>query len=184
MLETTAQVKQAFYSDFKRIHRKVILTSIEAILHGTVIMSTVMLALPQVRLSGGRLLPIGALHMSVFFLILLVNQLRYLFRPSINKLNFLAINVISLSAMTLGLIIYALPSQKNAGIVAPILTVMSNYDSCTMIVNTCLFCLAISYFIEEIIKNYIFPTNLKEEYAHESDNKDILNDLKDQEARR
>ncbi len=61
----------------------------EAVIHGGVIVGAMLLTLPQVKLSNGRLLPVGALHMAVFMLLIGVGNCRYLFQASITKLRFL-----------------------------------------------------------------------------------------------
>jgi len=65
----------------------------------------VLLTLPQVRLPDGRLLSGGALHMSVFILLVAVNNSRYLFLESMTKLGFLLVSVKTICVFAFSLFI-------------------------------------------------------------------------------
>lgn len=60
---------------------KILLNILEAILHGGFIVGAMLLTLPQVRVKGGKLLAVGALHMAVFLLFVAVSNCRYIFQP-------------------------------------------------------------------------------------------------------
>jgi hypothetical protein len=137
-----------YYCNFKTINRKVFLNILEAFIHGGIIIGAVLLTLPQVRLNDGRLLPEGALHMSVFILLVIANNIRYLFLQNITKLRFLVLTIKTIFVFSLTLFVASMMSPKFAkGVAYQTLTLFSTYDSCTMIINTFLFCLAVSFFI-------------------------------------
>ena len=46
-----------------------------------------------------------------------------------------------------------------------------------MLINTLLFCVAISFFIDEVIKKYLIK-DLKDQYSESCGNKEILRDIK------
>lgn len=136
-----------YYSNFKTIYRKVAINVVEAMIHGGVIIGAVLLTLPQVRIKNGRLLPVEALHMSVFMLLVAVSTSRYIFQSYITKLRFLFLTLKSVCVFALSLLVTSLVSSDFSRVSTQIFTLFSTYDSCTMLINTLLFCMAISFFI-------------------------------------
>lgn len=130
------------------MHTKVLLNIFEAIIHGGIIMGAMLLTLPQVRIQGGRLLPIGALHMSVFLLFIAVGNCRYIFQNSITKLRFLFLTCKTIIVFSFTLLISSYIDPGFSRVSIEIFTILSTYDSCTAIINTLLFCAAISFFFE------------------------------------
>jgi hypothetical protein len=107
-----------------------------------------LITLPQARLSGGKLLPAEAIHISIFILLVFVSNFRYIFQKNMTKLRLLIITVLTVVLMALSFIISSLINPNALRLNSQFSIVLSNYDSVTMIINTTLFCLAISLFIE------------------------------------
>lgn len=152
------------------MNTKIWLNIMEAIIHGGVIIGAVLLTLPQVRLQDGKVLPVGALHMAVFILLVAVSNCRYLFQNAITKLRFLFLSCKTIFVFALSVFIASMINNKFAYASQHALTLLSTYDSCTMLINTLFFCVAITFFIEEVIKRYVIK-DLRQEYEEICDNK-------------
>jgi len=137
----------SYYSDFKRTNNKISIIFCEAIVHGIIITISVLLILPQVRINGGKLLPAEAIDVSMFLLLLLVNNFRYFFNKNLSKLKLLIITSVNVSVIVIALVICALMHPGSMRLKSQFFVVLSTYDSLTMIINTTLFCLAVSLFI-------------------------------------
>ncbi len=85
------------------MNTKIWLNIIEAIIHGGIIIGAVLMTLPQVRLTDGKTLPVGALHMAVFILLIAVSTCRYIFQTSITKLRFLFLSIKTLFVFSISL---------------------------------------------------------------------------------
>ena len=158
-----SQEKLVYYASFKSMNTKIWLNILEAIIHGGIIIGAVLLTLPQVRLSDGKVLPVGALHMAVFILLIAVSNCRYIFQNAITKLRFLFLSFKTLFVFALSLFIASMINKKFAYISQQVLTLFSTYDSCTMLINTLFFCVAVTFFLEEVIKKYVIK-DLRQEY--------------------
>jgi hypothetical protein len=151
------QSSSTSYCNFKMAYRKIYLSILESIIHGGLIMGSVLLTLPQVRFGKGKILSSGALHMAVFLLLILISNCRMFFQANISKLRFFLFTIITIIISGISLFIASVIYPNFERISGQILILVSNYDSCTMMINTLFFCLAISFFMEEVIKKYIFP---------------------------
>ena len=120
-------------------------------------MGSILLTLPQVRFENGKLLSSGALHMTVFLLLVLVSNCRMFFQENMSKLRFILFTIITIIICGLSLFMASLIHEGFKHISKQLFILVSNYDSCTMIINTLFFCVAISFFMEEVIKKYVFP---------------------------
>ena len=100
-----SEEKLVYYANFKSMNTKIWLNILEAIIHGGIIIGAVLLTLPQVRLNDGKLLPVGALHMAVFMLLVAVSNCRYIFQTAITKLRFLFLTCKTIFVFALSLIV-------------------------------------------------------------------------------
>lgn len=107
-----------------------------------------LLTLPQVRMQSGRLLPIGALHMAVFLLFVAVGNCRLIFQNSITKLRFLFLSCKTVIVFSLTLLVSSYIDENFSRVSLQIFAILSTYDSCTAIINSLLFCVAVSFFLE------------------------------------
>jgi hypothetical protein len=86
--------------------------------------------------------------MSVFMLLVAVSTSRYIFQESITKLRFLFLTCKSILVFALSLFVASMIEKSFVKISMQVFNLLSTYDSCTMLINTLLFCVAITFFIE------------------------------------
>jgi hypothetical protein len=111
-----SQEKLVYYANFKSMNTKIWLNVGEAVLHGGIIIGAVLLTLPQVRLSDGKTLPVGALHMAVFILLVAVSTCRYIFQTTITKLRFLFLSLKTIFVFSMSIFAASMLDQKFADI--------------------------------------------------------------------
>jgi hypothetical protein len=108
--------------------------------------------------------------MAVFILLVAVSNFRYIFQNAITKLRFLFLSFKTLFVFGLSLFIASMINKKFAYISEQVLTLFLTYDSCIMLINTLFFCIAVTFFLEEVIKKYVIK-DLRQEYEETCDNK-------------
>ena len=108
-----------------------------------------MLTLPNARLPGGKLFPVEALHLSIYFLLLSVSILRHLVygQCSLTAIGVLAsVSYVILLGAPWLLTVGWSPFFRTA---VQIGTIWRSYDSVLALLNVIIFCLASSLFVRE-----------------------------------
>lgn len=94
--------------------------------------------------------------MAVFITIILVGSLRNFFNSHFSRISFVVSTLITIAIMSLSVFISSKASSKFEKVSDQFENLFRAYDSIIAITNCVVFCLAISFFLEQIIKKRMF----------------------------
>lgn len=106
--------------------------------------------------------------MAVFICIILVGSMRNFFNSHFSRLSFIVSTFITIATMSLSVFICSKASSKFQKVSNQFIYLFIAYDSIVAMINCLVFCLAISFFLEEIIKKRM---TIESERAKTSDTK-------------
>ena len=169
--------KPGFYSKCKGIFSGILFAFVEGLLHGIIIFGAVVLSLPQARGEKGRVLPLACFEMSIFILIILIGMFRHAFDKKITKLTFILVTLITTAIMIVSFVLVGVGHTHftHAWKAFPIM--FGNYDVVTMIINTTIFALGVSLFLERIVTKILIP-NLTDRFTEKTPNYKIIDYIK------
>ena len=136
------------YTHYKAVSFRTYINLLEAIIHGIAIFFSIYFTLPQVRLKDGRILPIQAFHLAIFIVLISVSNLKKVFNPVFKSKFLIAGTLLTYVVISLCVLSGSLLNENFKKIGQQFVILFSNYDSLVIMINTTIFCLAVSLFLD------------------------------------
>lgn len=158
------------YSTLKSVFLKFKHNIIEAVIHGATIFLSVFFSLTGARLSDGRLFPVEAFHLATFIVLISVGSFKKVFTSSMRGKWITFPIIINYVIMSLCVFAASMIYPEFNRVGQQFIYLFSCYDSIITMINTTIFCLAISFFIEQLQKKKLRERQEQKEKTHKDNN--------------